>query len=274
MCVHRGVAKYALLIHSTRWESHYRCCYCCCHRHHHHYGRCCRCRRRCSKQLIWILHIWPSVFINWKLENISPESANGYICVLIVNVYGSRSRINGRETARMRLGDDALKGSKELFSVCSCCSPASSTNQSKHWRIIVGFMSINKIPFRSNCSAHAIFGGGSSFIHAVIDRLAFHGLVRRDATTFNFSFQNIDGLNERKIKSWKTFRDEEKIMDYLTCVHVLFIVVVFMQWKMFSSVAFDCFYPPKCKAHHHIATHSRLVAVQTKNTILFTIYWH
>lgn len=43
---------------------------------------------------------------------------------------------------------------KKLFIVCIlCCFQQTPTNQSKHWRIIVGFININKIPFYSICTA-------------------------------------------------------------------------------------------------------------------------
>lgn len=66
---------------------------------------------------------------------------------------------------RQSVGDGEAEGVKEIIHCKFLLFPVNPTNQSKHWRIIVGFININKIPFCSICSAHAIFGGGSSFIH-------------------------------------------------------------------------------------------------------------
>lgn len=91
-------------------------------------------RRRCSKQLIWISHIWPSVFTNWKLENISPESAT-------LDTYMTQESDEMGEWVKRR-----GTGKEIIYRVLVVSR--NPTNQSKHWRIIiVGFININKIPF-------------------------------------------------------------------------------------------------------------------------------
>lgn len=138
-------------------------------------------------------------------------------------------------------------------------------------------MNVNKIPFRSTCAAHAIFSGGSSFIHRSIDRLAygFALMQGRHNIQFQFSKHHIHRWIRRNGKL-NLEKRSKKTMDYLTRVCMFFSSQCSLIPNRKFSVPMHLIvvYPPYWIPHHHIATHSRLINQPpfTRNTILFTIY--